>query len=101
MNILKVKITCPSRERLIQLLKILPRLQLQPDYLLRIDHAKEIEETVVEVYLTRQQLDMLSNEGFETEVVLDLAKIPDPRSYVAKENRYKEKLERLRREREK
>ncbi|MBA7536604.1 hypothetical protein ES705_28868 [subsurface metagenome] len=59
---------------------------------------KKEDKYIFEIYLTKEQLENLNKQNIPNEILQDLSKIPNPQTYVSKENPYKKKLEHLRKQ---
>jgi hypothetical protein len=51
---------------------------------------------VIEAYLTKESIGRLESEGVAVQVIRDLSESKDPRTFVSKENRFRDALEKLR-----
>ena len=53
------------------------------------------QEQIISMYLIEEKIQLLQTKGVNVKILLDLSKIPDPKTYVSKGNRYKKRLDAL------
>ncbi len=101
MELFEVKVTTSNVEQMNKLFKYLLDWNLPPEDILHIGKGKatESKKTIFHFYVLPKNVEILQAEKFPVEIVLDLSKIPDPRSYVSKTNRFKDELERIKKKR--
>jgi len=98
MDLLQVEVEISNREHRMRLFEFLREWQFDTGHVLAYRKGKE-GVLVAEIYVTREQMEEVEKAQIPVRVVLDLSKVPDPRTYVSRENRFAEELERIRSER--
>ena len=95
MNLFQIKISV-DKKQLNPLFSLFKEWDIGPEGILKKETDEE--KFFFEIYLTKEQLAKLNEQNIPNEILQDLSKIPNPQTYVSKENPYKKKLEHLRKQ---